>query len=283
MLLHILFIGGVFLIIKHTDIINIIDEKSIPIFQALVYNIIYAFSLCQIKYNQASRILFPSNTRENETVQKYQVNKVVLNAMFYNNSLLIKNLECCIEKQGINIVIKNEEPMNYNLMIVSRFINNTDRKMMINYTNSHSLNNNNEIKDFNNIYNCQETEYKFVAINLIYNEKSYQIQLITDAYNFYIVDNIIDNIFLHYYLTTMLKVPTENINKFTYKLEIMDHNINMFSLTDTNYIILKKNDYTVFEKDTMRETLYNEKVEDVEKENVEEEDVEEELGNFCRY
>ena len=254
MMMFLFFTGGMLLAIKHTNIINIIDEKTIPLFHSLVYNIIYAFSLCQIKYNQMYRALFLSPMREKEPIVDLDNNnktkKQPLNVMFYNNSLLIKKIDGDFEKEEINTIVKNEEPLNYNLMIIYGFTNSSGRKTMINYT---SNNNNESGLNLEQIYNYEESDYKFISINLIYNEKSYQIQLLTEYCNFYIVNNIIDNIFLHYYLTDMLKIQTENIKQFSYKLEIMDHNINMFTLNETQFIVFKKNDYNVCSIDTMRE------------------------------
>jgi len=294
MMMFLFFTGGILLAIKHTNIINIIDEKTIPLFHSLVYNIIYAFSLCQIKYNQMYRALFLSSMREKETFidldnNNNKTKKQTLNVMFYNNSLLIKKIDGDFEKEEINTIVKNEEPLNYNLMIIYGFTNSSGRKTMINYT---SNNNNESGLNLEQIYNYEEADYKFISINLIYNENSYQIQLLTEYCNFYIVNNIIDNIFLHYYLTDMLKIQTENIKQFSYKLEIMDHNINMFTLNETQFIVFKKNDYNVCSIDTMREkeSVVEEEQEEQEEKIVTEEeetkeafDFSEDLGHIFRY
>ena len=80
------------------------------------------------------------------------------------------------------------------------------------------------------------------------NDEAYKINLKTDKFNYYIVDNILDLKFFKYYLYNyqVCNLTTEEkdkINKIVVK--IIDHNVNMreLEITDDKFIIIKKDDY----------------------------------------
>jgi hypothetical protein len=110
--------------------------------------------------------------------------------------------------------------------------------------------------DFINITNYEISNIKFIAINLTHNNKTYQIQLKTPEYNYYIVDNIIGKTFFNYYLVNILKVVNSSLDSnFKYNLEIMDHNVNMFTLNENQSIIFKKDSYDILQSNTTREIV----------------------------
>jgi hypothetical protein len=94
------------------------------------------------------------------------------------------------------------------------------------------------------------SEITFVALYLNYNNERYNINLKINDFNFYIVGNIINKTFLQYYMKNILhndiciNTDTEEL-KSSYKLELMDHEVNLLSLTDSQYIIIKKNGYII--------------------------------------
>jgi len=92
-------------------------------------------------------------------------------------------------------------------------------------------------KDFNYI----KTNFKFIVIQLLHKNITNNIVLSNNEYNYYIVNNVINDKFLLYFLNN---VENYNITKLTnYNLQIMDHNINQFSLSPTDNLLFNKEDY----------------------------------------
>lgn len=92
-------------------------------------------------------------------------------------------------------------------------------------------------KDFNYI----KTTFKFIVIQLLHKNITNNIVLSNNKYNYYIVNNLINDKFLLYFLNN---VENYNITKLTdYNLQIMDHNINQFSLSPTDNLLFNKDDY----------------------------------------
>ena len=92
-------------------------------------------------------------------------------------------------------------------------------------------------------------EYKisnvqFMLVELIINDQPYKINLKTEAFTYYIVDNIFDRKFFCYYLLNYNSLVTTADDCYTVK--IIDHNVVMkeFEITNSNYIVIKENDYT---------------------------------------
>jgi hypothetical protein len=87
----------------------------------------------------------------------------------------------------------------------------------------------------------------FIALYLNYNDARYNINLKTEAFNYYLVGNIIDKQFVQYYINNILKLPFnyEKEDMLSYQLELMDHEVNMISLNDCQSIIIEKDSYQI--------------------------------------
>lgn len=89
---------------------------------------------------------------------------------------------------------------------------------------------------------------KFILVEVTINDKTYKIDLKTDTYNYYIVDNILDLKFFKYFLNNynICNLYVEDRVKLDkLKIKIIDHNINTreFEISDDKFIIIKKDDY----------------------------------------
>lgn len=92
-----------------------------------------------------------------------------------------------------------------------------------------------------NDFNYIKTTFKFIVIQLLHKNITNNIVLSNNKYNYYIVNNLINDKFLLYFLNN---VENYNITKLTdYNLQIMDHNINQFSLSPTDNLLFNKEDY----------------------------------------
>jgi hypothetical protein len=89
------------------------------------------------------------------------------------------------------------------------------------------------------------SDIKFIALYLKQDDKSYIIDLFKNNMNYYIVGNTINSIFLKYYLINILDINIDNSKPFSYNLELMDHNVNMVYLNDTNSIVIQKDGYII--------------------------------------
>jgi hypothetical protein len=198
------------------------------------YNCVYFYSVCQIKYN------------------KYLSAHVNL---LKDSSSIKGKINVGFIKDGTNIhstdyeVITDQcfenKPNDYDLIIITDHTK-IDRPL-------------NHICTTQNItdFNYKESELKFIAVNIEYNNKPYQISLKTDDYNFYIVNNIINSNFFKYYINIHLKENIENINfsDFKYRLEIIDHNVNFHTLNETHSIIIKENNYEIIQQELTTDSL----------------------------
>ena len=109
------------------------------------------------------------------------------------------------------------------------------------------------------------SDISFIALYLNYNNVRYHINLKTDKYNYYLVGNIINKLFLQYYINTVLNHTNFVIDDTTsYSLELMDHEVNMIYLDIEDAIIIEKNSYHINDK-KVTEKVINEVKEELDK------------------
>jgi len=96
--------------------------------------------------------------------------------------------------------------------------------------------------------NYEVSNIQFMLVEVKINGEAYKINLKTDTFNYYIVDNILDLKFFKYYLYNyqVCNLTTEerdSIDKIVVK--IIDHNVNMreLEISDDKFIIIKKDSY----------------------------------------
>ena len=208
--------------------------KSICI--KLIYNIIYFYSACQIKCNQAYNYLLPYF--KNDEV----IDKVTMEQFNTDTGELLT-----ITKHILDIADKFENK----LFIVSKnIINNVGN----NVSGDDGLGSNNILMtnkliiDKNNICLSFDTSnITFIALYLNYNGQRYNINLKTDDVNYYLVGNKIDKNFVKYYINTVLclKFSYAEPEIKTYELELMDHEVNIVYLTSEQSIIIDKDGYHI--------------------------------------
>jgi hypothetical protein len=93
---------------------------------------------------------------------------------------------------------------------------------------------------------------------------NYNIQLSSDTMNFYVVGNVFNTNFFKYYLENVLNVKIDNdTNKpFIYTLELMDHNVSMVYLNETQSIVIKKYGYEILGTNSVTDEVKDNKVKD---------------------
>jgi len=98
--------------------------------------------------------------------------------------------------------------------------------------------------------NYEESNVNFLLFEVNLSEKNVKIDLKTNNYNYYIVNNIIDKKFIIYYLinSKILAINDElhtSIKNDTIKVKIIDSNVNVkeLEITDKKFITIKKDEY----------------------------------------
>ena len=250
-----------------TQIILFIQQNEtikpyLPLLTTMCYNAIYAYSFCQVTLNKTIKfiepylqqgiknihlmILYNTNTNKNpDTTNLF----TIVNANIYTSS--DSNL----------VIIKSPTPKN-DMIILDKVPDNLEN---ITYEPSRShilslylkmVTNDNETND--NETNVNETNYNETNVN----ETNYNIQLSSDTMNFYVVGNVFNTNFFKYYLENVLNVKIDNdTNKpFTYTLELIDHNVSMAYLNETQSIVIKKYGYEILESSLIKEKIKSQEI-----------------------
>jgi hypothetical protein len=225
------------IITNFNAIINKINNYAINIF----YNILYIYSIIQIKAIKIKQIVYPYCRIVYEIVNEILIeNNIIKNASansktiisFYSNGDLLKLTEYstnCNQIFTSNLV----KPDNCDLITIEDHCINESSQ--INITCVHNI---------SDIINFAASNVKFLSFECKYNNNYYNIALKTSKFNFYMNETIIDKHFIKYYLKNILSYTYEiNDSEFSYTLNLIDQNVNCHILTELDNIIIKKDDY----------------------------------------
>ena len=95
-----------------------------------------------------------------------------------------------------------------------------------------------------------ESDIKFLLIELKIGENIYKIDLKTENFNYYLVDNKFTKDFFIFYIRIHLNKNYELNDNDKYSLKILDHNVNNIEIEFTN-----KNECIVLEKSAYKVTI----------------------------
>jgi hypothetical protein len=186
----------------------------------LSYNLLYIFSLCQIKLNKL--------------IKQHKDNDIVIEC-FKDGKL--DNCFYLSDYSDINDIYDQVDKYNYK--IVSLHLDEKIFKCIL--TNERKL----EFISLDNpLAGFEESNIRFVSIIVKYNEKQITINLKDGKNNYYIVNNEIDKQFVQYYLENILGVAIDKSN-FKYNIVLVDDNVNFIELTDEDSIIIQKDNYII--------------------------------------
>lgn len=203
---------------------NILQNISIKI----AYNIIYFYGVCQIKCNQMYNYTLPY-------LKKYNI------CSFPRDSLESSKIELEVFDTITNKILFEKEldkmkldKIKNSLIILISDTSHINKKILYNFN----------LESWDNPF--EASEISFIALYLNYNDKLYHINLKTDKYNYYLVGNVINKLFLQYYINVILN----NINFIIdddklYSLELMDHEANMIYLDINQSITIDKTGYRI--------------------------------------
>ena len=115
------------------------------------------------------------------------------------------------------------------------------------------------------VIDYEKCDYKFISLFITINQEKYQLTLSNEYYNYYVSGNVLNELFFCYLLKTQHNIDIDK-NDIKYMLELIDHNINIIILHETDELILGKSEYNIRLSDYKKE--------------IEEEDEEEEDENY---
>jgi len=215
-------------------------NKHREILIEIMFKLIFLYSKCQILFNKGLKYFIEKNPKIVLFIKKILDTNINLYNSINNN---INNND----KKDINDIkfIKDGKIIAENN--IDDFINmistiNLDDYDFVIYIHYNSIPNNIKIinkktllyKEYTYCY--ENSNVKFVLVEFIVDDKIYKIDLSTDKYNFYIVDNMLDKNFFIYYLQyyhpDKIVLTEKDIKDNIFKLKIIDQNI---AIKEINY------------------------------------------------
>ena len=102
-------------------------------------------------------------------------------------------------------------------------------------------------KELTNYLNYEISNIKFLALLISYRDKNdILIELSTEEYNYYIVNNTIDKFFVLYFIKNILKDNSiDNPVDFKYTITLYDENATISTLNETDIITINQSDYSI--------------------------------------
>ena len=228
-------------------LVNIQSSESLkpflPYLTLMCYNIIYVYSFCQVTLNKIIRYTIPY-IREAAKFIRNKIDNNSSNTTNTTNTLVFQCDELSIVKTENNA-----------MLILDKLHSNLDLDS-IQYKLS-------DLRFVSLYLKCKNGDTETDKI----------INLFSSDMNFYVVGNVLNTNFFKYYLQNVLKINIYNNNPFTYNLELIDHNLKILKLDESQSIIIRKNDYEIMESNKMNtevKELVEEILEELEKINTEE-------------
>ena len=230
------------------------NEKLIPYLPFLTkicYNIIYAYSFCQVTLNKTIQFVGPYL----KTGVKNVHSRILCNINITNPFTIVN-----ANSKSNFVLIKSPTPKN-DMIILDKVPDSLD----------------------NIIYETSSPHFLSLYLKT---ESNYNIELSSDSMNFYVVGNIFNANFFKYYLQNVLNVvisndisnDISNENQFTYKLELMDHNVSIVYLDETQSILINKDGYEILESSLVKEEI---KKEEIKKEEIKKEEIGLDASTIC--
>jgi hypothetical protein len=233
----------------------------------LGYKAIYVFSVCQIFYEKMSALAksprldyirnkwgclnISASCNQAEDRPKYFIecfdkrsNPMNKTVMHYDTTNYAQ-VKCLIEECNDRLLINDASYIIYNAPT-----NNGLYDKMIISDNTFA---NVKWSDNKIIYKCVTYDFMSVQLKFINDPEDvvYNVALKTDVYNFYIEGNVINRDFILYYSHEILNIGEKlqvlmnnGNNAMSYKVTIVDADVNVLNITDEQSIILGEHKYT---------------------------------------
>ena len=198
------------------------------------YTFLYCFSLCQIKVRQLKQL---TSGYTNKSI-KYLKDNNILSTSKMRTMHFIDN--------GSGVAYERFTTAEIHLFSMIRHIFDTKTGISLLLTDV------DDATGFTNILFMNEcpitidytlSTINFILVELEYKSEKYMITLKSKDFNYYVVNNKLDEIFFKYYTNTILKIPTTE--PFDYKVTIIDHNVKSITLLPGQSLVFKEDDYNL--------------------------------------
>ena len=214
---------------------NQINNLNISI-MCLGYNLVYCYSLAQIKYNKIKNVVSTlTNTMINTLINSSKITILKKENIYtittYDSGSKVNELILNLNDSLDIVSWKLENKDNFDLIIVSDKKDGSEQINYIHYTEFPQI-----LDDY------KHSTIKFFSVELEYKDTIHSIELTNENYNHYIVNNVLNKHFFKYYLINVLNIEIDK-NTFDYKLSVIDHNVNIVELTQNDSLIIKENNY----------------------------------------
>jgi len=235
-------------------------KQLLPYIIKIGYAFIYVYSYCQIILNKIIIVTSPYVKLLRDKTRDYLVKHNIISdrtsissssisinkrsiISFYIEGALVNTVELSSNLEALTQQdIKSYIPTSaYNLVTIFDFIipelDENKKQNILTF-----------IPDDCNDCKYELSNISFIALYLKQDDNSHIINLCENNNNYYVVGNIINSAFLKYYLKNVLNVIIDNDKPFVYILELMDHNVNMVYLDETQSIVIQKDGYNITDK-----------------------------------
>ena len=211
---------------------NILTTKITSLMITLGYNCLYIYSLGNIQFN----IIKNKINRQFILLLSYlKENKILTETIIINTFILIDT-----NGNEINKIFKNNV----------EFIELACKPH--NYSGLFLMDKNNETKCVNNVFytsfpttfDYNISKISFLSIELEHENKIYSIHLKNNKYNYYIINNCLNQTFFKYYIKNIIKSSINEAN-FDYKVTIIDNNVNIITLLPNQCLLIREDDYQI--------------------------------------
>lgn len=193
-------------------------KPYLPFLTSLAYYTIYVYSFCQIVFSKTINFCVP-----------------------YIN-LAVKRIFNAISKPTIELKPDVKEPQ----PTTSIKIDTDDDNLVLIKSPTNDVIILDTVPDTLDNLKYEVSNVRFLAIYLkLTVSNSHIIELFNNDANYYVVGNKLDSKFFKYYLHNVLNIKVDNESPFEYKLEIMDHNVNMIYVNEKQSILIQKDDYDI--------------------------------------
>jgi hypothetical protein len=229
---------------------NQINNLNISI-MCLGYNLVYCYSLAQIKYNKIKNVVNTlSNTIINTLINSSKITILKKEKIYiittYKDGTKVNELMLNSNDSSYITSWKLENKDTFDLIIVSDKKDESGQINYIHYTEFPQI-----LDDY------KHSTIKFFSVELEYKDTIHSIELTNENYNHYIVNNVLNKHFFKYYLTNVLNIEIDK-NTFDYNLSVIDHNVNIVELTQNDSLIIKENNYELIIDLTESDELFKE-------------------------
>ena len=198
-------------------------KPYLPMLSSALFNIIYIYSLCEVVFKKTILLASPHIKSLSIFVRNNILNKIdtfkLTNTILHNQENLV-----LVKSETNDIIVFDKVPDSLQNIKYEksnmRFLALCLNLKCDNQDNTNNNNNNNK-------------------------DMTYSIYLYLNTMNFYVVGNSFGSQFFKYYLQHVLNVTIDNDKPFLYTLEIMDQNVKITYINETQTIVIKKDNYEI--------------------------------------